>query len=64
MKDYSFNTARPPVPIGSSWPASTAIISGYVATGSIRSTPSALRVTVLATNGDPQARIFEIRCYG
>ena len=24
----------------------------------------ALRVTVLATNGDPLARIFEIRCYG
>jgi hypothetical protein len=24
----------------------------------------ALRVSVLATNGDPLARIFEIRCYG
>ncbi len=24
----------------------------------------ALRVIVLATNGDPLARIFEIRCYG
>ncbi len=25
---------------------------------------SALRLHVLATNGDPQARVFEIRCYG